>query len=178
MRTSVRLCARSLSASTPSSTAHSNVRRSRPPGRLFFCFSARRFDADPAIARGSSPHRTHGQEPSVHPDSARRAARRTDARSVSPPSPRSGQTGGRRWRGRTRRCPPWPPGIGEVGLSRGERRDSNPRPPGPQPGKSGCAGGEFGSVGRFGLSSVVLTCPHLGPRLRPRSEPDHRPLGR
>jgi hypothetical protein len=51
---------------------------------------------------------------------------------------------------------------------RGARRDSNPRPPGPQLGKSGCAGSSFGSVARSDSSSVVSTFPHFGPRIDAR----------
>ena len=53
-------------------------------------------------------------------------------------------------------------------FAEGERRDSNPRPPGPQPGKSGSASVRFGSRGSFESSSVVFTSPHFVPRFVPR----------
>ena len=53
---------------------------------------------------------------------------------------------------------------------RGERRDSNPRPPGPQPGSSGASEWFCGSVEPFELSSVVSTCSHICPRICPRPQ--------
>jgi hypothetical protein len=58
--------------------------------------------------------------------------------------------------------------AGVQGTLEGERRDSNPRPPGPQPGSATCSSSGFGSPAPFEWSSVVLTCPHFGPRIRPR----------
>ena len=53
-------------------------------------------------------------------------------------------------------------------LLEGERRDSNPRPPGPQPGQAGCPRCLSGSVEPFELFSVGSTCSPFCPRIRPR----------
>src|ERR671939_691295 len=49
-------------------------------------------------------------------------------------------------------------------LFRGERWDSNPRPPGPQPEQYGASECRFGALEPFERRWVALSCAHSGPR--------------
>jgi hypothetical protein len=70
--------------------------------------------------------------------------------------------------GSGRRRRPHPPSTrsAKPPFTRTERRNTNPRPPGPQPRQIWLCRMQIGSIASLESSSVVLTCPHVRPRIQ------------